>query len=80
MDADLEKSFDRSRTLLYGLLQTCLLEGEALESCPLEYLRNSLTLEEKYRYTISSSEKELNKILAQHEECFKKRVFASFND
>jgi len=80
MDADLAKSFDRSRALLFGLLQACLLEGDALESCPLAHLRNSLTLEEKYRYTMELNEEELNRILAQHEECFRKRVLASFKD
>jgi hypothetical protein len=77
MDDILAKSSDRSRSLLFGLLQSCLLEGNALESCPLAELRNTLTLEEKYQYTMKLSEEELNKILEQHEECFKKRIITS---
>jgi hypothetical protein len=77
MDDLLEKSSYRSRSLLFGLLQSCLLEGNALENCPLAQLRNALSLEEKYHYAMKSSEEEVNKILEQHEECFKKRIIAS---
>ena len=80
MDYIIEESTDRSRSLLFGLLQSCLLEGKALESCPLAQLRNSLSLEEKYRYAMESSKEEIHKILEQHEECFKKRIIASVQD
>ncbi len=76
----LTKSFDRSRSLLFGLLQSCLLEGNALESCPLAQLRNTLSFDEKYHYAMEVSEEEVDKILEQHEECFKNRIIASVQD
>lgn len=80
MEDMLKKSSDRSRALLFGLLQSCLLEGNALESCPLAQLRNSLSLEEKYHYAMDLSEEALNKILEQHEECFKSRIIFSMKN
>ena len=77
MDDIIAKSSDRSRSLLFGLLQSCLLEGNALESCPLAQLRNSLSLEEKYNCAMSSSDEEVHKILEQHDECFRKRITAN---
>ena len=76
----LTKSFDRSRSLLFGLLQSCLLEGNALESCPLAQLRNTLSFDEKYHYAMELSEEEVDKILERHEECFKNRIIASVQD
>ena len=80
MDDIIAKSSDRSRSLLFGLLQSCLLEGNALESCPLAQLRNTMSLEEKYNYAMSSSDEEVHKILEQHDECFKKRIIAKVHD
>ena len=77
MDELLEKSSDRSRALLFGLLQSCLLEGDALASCPLEKLRDSLSLEEKYRYAMELQGEELDRVLELHEECFQKRLTAT---
>jgi len=77
MDDAVEKSFDRSRSLLFGLLQSCLLEGNALKSCPLTQLRNSLSFEEKYHFAMDLRQEEIDKILEQHEQCFKKRIIAS---
>ena len=74
MDPILEKSFDRSRSLLFGLLQFCLLEGNALDTCPLEQLRKTLSFEEKYRYAMGLSDEDINKVLEKHEECFNKRT------
>ena len=76
MDEALEKSFDCSRSLLFGLLQSCLLEGNALKSCPLSQLRISLSSDEKYHYAMKLSKDEVDKILEQHEKCFNKRVMA----
>jgi len=80
MDDIIKKSSGRSRALLFGLLQSCLLEGNALESCSLAQLRNSLSLEEKYHYAMDLGEEELNKIFEQHEECFKNRIIVSMKD
>jgi len=76
----LTKSFDRSRSLLFGLLQSCLLEGNALESCPLAQLRNTLSFDEKYHYAMEMGKEEVDKILEQQEVCFKKRIIASVLD
>jgi len=77
MDPILEKSFNRSRSLLFGLLQSCLLEGNALDTCPLAHLRNTLSFVEKYNYTMGLRDEEVNKILEKHEECFNKRIKTS---
>jgi hypothetical protein len=77
MDSILEKSFDRQRSLLFGLLQSCLFSEAAKDSCPLSQLRDSLSLEEKYDYVMGLSDKEVDNILEQHEECYTKRVLAS---
>jgi hypothetical protein len=77
MDSILEKSFDRSRSLLFGLLQSCLFSEKAEDSCPLSELRNNLSLEEKYDYVMKLSEKEVHSILEQHKECYEKKVLAS---
>ncbi len=76
----LTKSSDRSRSLLFGLLQSCLLEGNALESCPLAQLRNTLSFDEKYHYAMELSKEEVDNVLEQHEECFKNRIIASVQD
>ena len=77
MDSILEKSFDRPRSLLFGLLQSCLFSGYAKDSCPLLQLRNRLSLEEKYDYVMELSAEEVHNILKQHEECYEKRVLAT---
>ena len=74
MDSILEKSFDRQRSLLFGLLQSCLFSEEAKDSCPLSQLRDRLSLEEKYAYVMGLSDKEVGNILEQHEECYTKKV------
>ena len=77
MDSILEKSFDRQRSLLFGLLQACFFSEDAKDSCPLSQLRDRLSLEEKYDYVMGLSDKEVDNILEQHEECYTKRVLAS---
>ena len=77
MDLILEKSFDRQRSLLFGLLQACLFSENAKDSCPLSQPRNSLSLEEKYNYVMELSAEEVNNLLEQHEKCYQKRVLAS---
>lgn len=79
MDENLAKSFDRSRALLFGLLQSYLLDGNALKSCPLTQLRDSLSLENKYKFAMESNKEEVNKILEQHEVCFNKRFTYNFS-
>ena len=77
MDSILEKSFDRQRSLLFGLLQSCLFSEEAKDSCPLSQLRNRFSLEEKYDYVMELSAEELNNLLEQHEECYEKNVLVT---
>ena len=74
MDSILDKSFDRPRFLLFGLLASCPFSDKAKDSCPLTQLRNSLSLDEKYDYVMELSDEEVHDILEQHEECYEKRI------
>lgn len=76
MDTVLEKCSDRSRSLLFGLLLSCLFSDEAQHKCPLALLRNNLSLEEKYDYVLNLSKEEVNNILKKHGKCFEKRIQA----
>ena len=80
MNDVLAKTYELSRALLFGLLQSCLLEGNALGSCPLAHLRKALSLNEKYHYSMELSEEEVHKILEHHEVCFRKRITATLKD
>ncbi len=74
MDSILEKSFDRQRALLFGLLVNCIFSEGAKESCPLSELRSSLSTEDKHEYVMGLSDEEVKSILVQHEECYEKRL------
>jgi hypothetical protein len=74
MDSILEKSLNRPRGLLFGLLENCIFSAEASESCPLSELRNSFSTEEKHGYVMGLSDEEVKSILVQHEECYEKRL------
>ena len=56
MDSILEKSLDRPRGLLFGLLENCIFSAEASESCTLSELRNSFSTEEKHGYVMGLSD------------------------
>ena len=77
MDSIVKKSFDRARSLLFGLLQSCLFSEDAKDSCPLSQLRNRLSLDEKYDYVMGLSDEIVHDILEQHEECYEKRILDS---
>jgi hypothetical protein len=74
MDSILEKSLNRPRGLLFGLLVNCIFSAEPSESCPLSELRSSFSNKEKYRYVMGLNDDEIKSILAQHEECYEKRL------
>jgi hypothetical protein len=74
MDSILEKSLDRPRGLLFGLLVNCIFSAEASESCPLSELRRNFSTEEKHGYVMGLSDDEVKSILVQHEECYEKRL------
>ena len=78
MDTILEKSYERSRSVLFGLLISCLFSEEAKSKCPLSRLRNNLSIEEKYDLVLELSEDEVSTVLEKHGKCFEKRLFASF--
>ena len=69
-----EKSSDRSRALLFGLLANCLFPTSKKEECPLWELRNSLSIEKKHEYAMMLSDEEVKNILAQHECCYENRL------
>ena len=54
-----EKSSDVSRSLLFGLLVSCIFSGHANQSCPLSQLRHSFTFEEKYNFVMGLSKEEV---------------------
>ena len=74
MDLILEKTSERSRSMLFGLLLSCLFSEEAKNECHLSRLRRSLTLEEKYDYVLELSEEELHTLLEEHGKCFRMRI------
>ena len=74
MDRLLEKSLDRSRGLLFGLLTNCIFSSGARNDCPLWDLRKSLTTEQKHEYVMGLSDEEVQTALIQHEECYDKRL------
>ena len=77
MDTIWEKSSERSRSVLFGLLISCLFSEEAKNQCPLSRFRNNLSIEEKYDLSLKLSEEEINTVLEKHEKCFEMRLFAS---
>ena len=74
MDRLQEKTFNRSRCLLIGLLTNCVFSSGVRNDCPLCELPNRLTIEQKHQYVMSLSDEEVKSALMQHEECFKKRL------
>ena len=77
MDSISKKAFDQSRSLLFGLLRSCLFSRNAKDACPIAQVRNRLSLEEKYDYVMKLSAEEVQNILEQHEECYEKKVLAA---
>ena len=77
MDLTIEKSMDRSKSELFGLLLSCLFSEEVKTKCPLSRLRSSLTIEEKYNYVKKLRQEEVKKILNQHTKCSERAIFSS---
>jgi len=80
MGSILEKSSDRSRALLFGLLVNCLFPTSKNEECPLWELRNSLSTEKKHEFVMELSKDEVASILVQHEECYEKRFIGFWQE
>jgi hypothetical protein len=74
MDAIMEKSSDRSRSMLFGLLISCLLFDETMSDCPLTHLRESLTLEEKYDFVMELDKQEVDSLVRLHTKCFSMKI------
>ena len=74
MDSIVEKSSDRSRGLLFGLLTNCIFSSGAIEDCPLWELRSSLSIEQKHEFVMGLSDEKVASILAQHDKCYEKRL------
>lgn len=73
MESILEKSSEKSRALLFGLLLNCVFLSGAKKDCPLSEKRNSLSLEEKYKYVMGLHIEEIKSILCLHEKCYEQR-------
>ena len=74
MDPMLEKSADRSRAMLFGLLVNCLFPTNRKEECPLWELRSSLSLDQKFEYAMALSDEKVESLLAFHESCYERRI------
>jgi hypothetical protein len=74
MASMLEKSSDKSRALLFGLLVNCIFARSADTSCPLWELRNNLSIDEKYKYVMELADEVLRNILLQHEKCYENKM------
>ena len=73
MESILEKSSERLRALLFGLLVNCVFSTGAREDCPLLEMRNNLSLEEKHKYVMGLSIEEIKSILFLQEQCYEQR-------
>lgn len=73
MKSILEKSSERARGLLFGLLVNCVFSTGAKEDCPLSEMRKNLSIEEKHKYVMRLTIEEIKSILCLHEECYEQR-------
>jgi hypothetical protein len=71
MDSILQKSLDKSRGLLYGLLLNCIFSGDENHCCPIAQLRDNLTQQEKYKFVMELSKEGVNNVLEMHDKCYK---------
>lgn len=69
-----EKAPDRSRTLLLEFLVYCCFPNCPKKDCPIWEQRNCLSTEKKRQYAMGLSDKEIKKVLLQHEHCYEKRL------
>ena len=72
----LKQSSNSSRTLLFGLLVSCLFTRnvKSCSDCPIKELRANLSIDKKHEYVMELSDLEIGRILAQHESCYEKRL------
>lgn len=76
MELIYEKTSSPSRSLVFGLLMSCLFttNAESCSDCRLKELRISLSINKKHQYVMELSDVEIESILAQNESCYKKRL------
>ena len=74
MDSMPEKSPNKSKELLFGLLVNCIFSKITKKNCPLYEFRISLPIDKKYDYVMGLNEEEINNILTQHEKCYEQRM------
>ena len=76
MDPILKKSSNPSRALVFGLLVSCLFtaNAESCSDCPLRELRANLSIDKKHEYVMKLSDVEIERIMAQYDTCFEKRL------
>ena len=65
-----EQTLD-SRFLVFGLLVKCPFYERRKDSCALSGLAQSLSLEEKYEYSMKLEKEEVDAVIKTHKECFK---------
>ena len=69
-----EKSAEKSRALLLELLVYSCFPACTKKDCPIWEQRNCLSAEKKHQYALGLSDKEIKRILLQHEHCYEKRL------
>ena len=74
MDSMTEKSPDKTKELLFGLLVNCIFSKITMKNCPLYELRNNLPIDKKHEYVMGLSLDEVDNILLQHKECYEKNL------
>ena len=74
MASSQEKSTQRSRALLLELLMECQFPTMTREDCPIWEQRQNFSPEKKHEFAMRLSDNEINRILAQHECCYEKRL------
>jgi hypothetical protein len=74
LDLIQDKNLAKSKSLILGLLVSCIFFEGPSADCPLSEIRNNAPESEKYEYVMGLSDEEINTILKYHEECYKKRM------
>jgi len=77
MDSVLERTANPSRTLVLGLLESCLFAAKenSCSACPLKEVRINLSFDNKHKYVMELSDKEIDRVLEQYESCYENRLF-----
>jgi len=75
MNSILEKSPNPSRSLVFGLLASCLFTTNTdCSDCLLKELRDNLSIAKKHKFVMGLSDVEIESILEKNKSCYEKRL------